>query len=190
VSFVEPRFIGEALGISNDYHPHSDIRNGEVFLNAVYDAVVSSPNWPNTALVINFDEWGGFFDHVPPPAAPIPPADAAAGSDGRLGFRVPALLISPWSPRATVTSEVYDHTSVLKMMEWRWNLRPLTVRDASAANLAEELDFDEPNVTAPRFTVAPGPYGGVCPIAAPSLEVETAPAELLAYAKSLGFPLL
>lgn len=189
VSFVEPRFLGEGLGISSDYHPHGDIRNGEVFLNAVYDAVVTSPNWANTALVINFDEWGGFFDHVAPPTAAIPPADAALGSDGRLGFRTPALIVSPWSPRATVTSEVYDHTSVLKMMEWRWNLRPLTVRDAGAANIAEEFDFDAPNLSAPRFSVAPGPYGGLCPIDAPSLEVEVAPAELFAYAASMGFPM-
>jgi phospholipase C len=188
VSFVEPRFLGEAEGISTDYHPHGDIRNGEVFLNSVYEAVVSSPNWPNTVMVINFDEWGGFFEHVPPSVAPIPNADATAGSDGKRGFRVPAILISPWSPRATVTSEVYDHTSVLNMIEWRWNLRPLTVRDAGANNLAEELDFDQPNVRAPRFAVAPGPYGGVCPIAAPTLEVGVNPAALLGYAASLGFP--
>ena len=106
------------------------------------------------------------------------------------GFRVPALVISPWSPRASVTSEVYDHTSVLKMIEWRWNLRPLTARDSAANNLAEELDFDRPNVSAPRFTVAPGPYGGVCPITVPSLEIEADPAVLLQYAASLGFPQL
>ena len=87
-----------------------------------------------------------------------------------------------------MTSEVYDHTSVLKMMEWRWNLRPLTVRDDAAANLAEELDFDQPNLSAPRFNVAPGPYGGVCPVQVPSLEVEAAPALLLEYARTLGFP--
>jgi phospholipase C len=189
VSFVEPRFIGEAQGISSDYHPHSDIRNGEVFLNSVYEAVVSSPNWKNTLLVINFDEWGGFFDHVPPSLAPIPDADAGVGSDGYRGFRVPALLVSPWSPRATISSQVYDHTSVLKLIEWRWNLRPLTVRDATANNLAEELDFDAPQLDAPRFPVAAGPYGGACPISVPSLEVELSPDALLGFASSLGFPM-
>jgi phospholipase C len=189
VSFVEPRFLGEAQGLSTDYHPHSDIRNGEVFLNSVYDAIVSGPQWANTVLVITFDEWGGFFDHVPPPAASIPSSDAALGSDGLRGFRVPALVISPWSPRATVTSEVYDHTSILKMIEWRWNLRPLTVRDAEAANIAEELDFDQPNLSAPRFPVAPGPYGGVCPLTtAATLDLEFDPTTLLQYAGSLGFP--
>jgi phospholipase C len=189
VSFVEPRFLGEAQGISTDYHPHGDIRNGEVFLNQVYEAVTSSPNWPNTVLVINFDEWGGFFDHVPPGKAPVPNIDAAAGSDGYRGFRTPALLVSPWSPRASVVSEIYDHTSVLKMIEWRWNLRPLSVRDDSANNLAEALDFDAPNVSAPRFSVAPGPYGGVCPVEAPSLEADPSAAALLELAAGVGFTL-
>jgi len=188
VSFIEPRFVGEAEGISGDYHPHSDIRNGEVFLNSVYDAVVSSPNWKNTVLVINFDEWGGFFDHVPPTAAPIPPADAAVGNDGLRGFRVPALFVSPWSPRGQVTSRVYDHTSVLKMIEWRWNLRPLTVRDSTANNPVEEFRFDQPNLSAPRFTIDPGPYGGACPIAAPSTETEISPEGLVEIAATLGFP--
>jgi phospholipase C len=189
VSFVEPRFLGEAQGLSSDYHPHGDIRNGEVFLNRIYEAVTSSPNWANTLLVINFDEWGGFFDHVPPTKAPLPTADAAVGSDGYRGFRTPALLVSPWSPRATVASDLYDHTSVLNMIEWRWNLRPLSVRDASANNLAQALDFSAPNLSAPRFVVPPGPFGGVCPIEAPSLEVEATASELFAFAAQAGFTL-
>jgi phospholipase C len=162
VSFIEPRFFGEAQGVSNDYHPHSDIRKGEVFLNSVYEAVTSSPNWSNTVLVVNFDEWGGFFDHVAPTRAPIPPADASLGSDGLMGFRVPALVISPWSPRGVVAHDTYDHTSVLKLIEWRWNLRPLTVRDENANNIAEALDFDVPNLSAPRFAVPAGPFPQLC----------------------------
>jgi phospholipase C len=164
VCFVDPSFRGEDVGLSNDDHPHADIRNGEVFLNAIYEAVTSSPNWANTVLIINFDEWGGFFDHVPPPPAPIPPADLAAGNrDGLRGFRVPALVISPWARRGAIASGLYDHTSVLKMIEARWRLRPLTVRDASANNLAEVLDFRRPVLTAPRFAVPPGPFGFLCP---------------------------
>jgi phospholipase C len=104
VSYVDPRFQGEEEGISGDDHPHGDIRDGEAFLNSVYRAVTTSPNWRHTVLVINFDEWGGFFDHVPPAVAPIPATDAALGSDGRRGFRVPAMVISPWSPRGRVAS--------------------------------------------------------------------------------------
>jgi phospholipase C len=163
---VDPRFVGEEIGITNDDHPHADIRNGEVFLNSVYEAVTSSPNWPNTILVVNFDEWGGFYEHVPPPFRPVPPADAAVGNDGLLGFRVPALIISPWSRRGFVDHGVYDHTSVLKLLEWRWRLRALTIRDATANNLADALDFRNPNLDAPRFLVPPGPFGAPCPLAA------------------------
>lgn len=186
VSFVEPRFLGEAQGISTDDHPHGDIRNGEIFLNSVYEAVTTSPNWENTVLVINFDEWGGFFDHVPPGRAPIPPADAALGSDGLRGFRTPALVISPFARRNNIARGIYDHTSVLKMIEWRWNLRPLTVRDSNANNLAEVLDFQHPNLTAPHFTVPQGPFGQLCPGATPGTgEFETA----LEILKTLGFPI-
>jgi phospholipase C len=185
VSFVDPRFLREEDGLSNDDHPHADIRNGESFLNSIYEAVVSSPNWPNTVLVINYDEWGGFFDHVPPTRAPIPPGDAGLGSDGLRGFRVPALVISPWSLRGPVARDVYDHTSVLKMIEWRWNLPPLTVRDASANNLAETLNFARRNVAAPRFSVPAGPFATQCPASPGSAEEA---ATLLALAALLGFP--
>jgi phospholipase C len=160
VSYVDPRFIDEASGTSNDDHPHADIRNGEAFLNQVYTAVTNSPAWPNTVLIITFDEWGGFFDHVAPPLGPIPPADAALGSDGRLGFRVPTLVVSPFARRQFVARRAFDHTSVLKLIEWRWGLAPLTVRDAAANNLAAILDFDQANADA--FSVPPGPFAGAC----------------------------
>jgi len=185
VSFVDPRFLGEAEGLSNDDHPHADIRNGEVFLNSIYEAVTSSPNWPNTILIINYDEWGGFFEHVPPSVAPIPPADAALGSDGLRGFRVPSLIISPWSRRGTVAHGIYDHTSVLKMIEWRWSLRPLTVRDSTANNLAEVLDFSHANLNAPAFAVPSGPFGDLClPTTTASTENDQA---LLDLASGFGF---
>jgi phospholipase C len=185
VSFVDPGFQGEAQGLSNDDHPHGDIRNGEFFLNSVYEAVTSSPNWASTVMIINFDEWGGFFDHVPPTRTPIPPADAALGSNGLRGFRVPALVISPWSPRGEVAHNVYDHTSVLRMIEWRWNLRPLTIRDETARNLAEVLDFSHQNLSAPSFTVPPGPTLPLCPPSAGAAGQDEA---LRQFATGLGFP--
>ena len=169
VAFIDPRFIDEGTGTSADDHPHADIRNGEAFLNQVYEAVISSPQWKKTVLVINYDEWGGFFDHVAPPTGPIPMADQAAGNkDGRLGFRVPALVISPWSPRSVVTHTQFDHTSVLKMIEWRWGLPALTVRDHAANNLADVLDFEKPKLSAPKYSVPVGPFGKVCLSGLPS----------------------
>ncbi|MGB8997047.1 MAG: alkaline phosphatase family protein [Pseudonocardiaceae bacterium] len=152
LSFVDPRFLGDGtVGTSGDDHPLADIRVGQHFLNTVYDAVVSSPNWERTVLVINYDEWGGFFDHVPPTTAPDPRPDLGTALRG---FRVPCLVISPLVRRQTVAHGIYDHTSVLKMAEWRFGLEPLTVRDAGANNLAEVLDFEAaPDLTAPRYEV-------------------------------------
>jgi len=163
VSFVEPRFLGEEQGLSGDDHPFADVRNGEAFLNSVYAALTSSPVWRNTILVINFDEWGGFFEHIAPSAAPIPAADAVAGNrDGLRGFRVPCVIVSPWSRRGYVAAGIYDHTSVLNMIEWRWNLRPLTIRDASARNLALALDFSVADLAASQYVVPTGPFGTAC----------------------------
>ena len=163
VSFVDPGFLGEDIGLSNDDHPHADIRNGEAFLNLIYEAVTTSPAWSRSLLVFNYDEWGGFFEHVPPPTAPIPPADQLAGNlDGLLGFRVPALVVSPFAARERVSHVTLDHTSVLRMIEWRWNLAPLTVRDGTANNLAEALDFAAPSLKAKQFDVPAGPFGRPC----------------------------
>jgi len=158
VSFIDPRFEDETSGTSNDDHPHADIRAGEAFLNGVYDAVTSSPNWANTLLVINFDEWGGFYDHVPPTTAPDPSASTALR-----GFRVPALVISPRARRGYVDHTVYDHTSVLRAIEWRWGLPALTPRDAAANNIVQALDFTTPpQLSTPAFDV-PQIAAAICP---------------------------
>ena len=163
VSFVDPRFVDEGSGTSGDDHPHADIRVGQSFINQVYEALTSSPVWERTVFVINYDEWGGFFDHVPPATAP----DANPSTSLR-GFRVPALVISPLARRNTVAHNTYDHTSVLKMIEWRWGLPALTPRDAAARNIAEVLDFSAaPNLTAPRWNV-PTVVPQACPVGAAS----------------------
>ena len=185
VSFVDPRFIDEGSGTSGDDHPHADIRNGEAFMYSIYRAITTSPNWRNTVLVFNYDEWGGFFDHVAPPTAPIPAADQAAGNqDGRLGFRIPSLVVSPWARRGYVDTRVYDHTSVLRMIESRWSLPPLTVRDQTANNLADVLDFSTTNRSASRYPVPPGLFGAPC--GTPAL-VEEEWSGLLALARSTGW---
>ena len=170
VAFVDGSFLQELTGTGADDHPYGDIRAGEAMMNRIYTAVTRSPAWSRTVFVINFDEWGGFFDHVPPPVAPIPPADQAAGNaDGRLGFRTPTLLISPFARRAHTSHVLYDHTSVLRMIEWRWGLDPLTVRDATANNLADELDFTQVDPTPPPVYSVPAVTGVVCPVRLPGL---------------------
>ncbi len=162
VSFIDPRFLDAASGTSADDHPHADVRNGQAFMQRIYQAVTTSPNWPHTVLVFTYDEWGGFFDHVPPPVRAIPLGDQLAGSDGRLGFRVPCIVVSPFAT-ARVSSIELEHCSVLRMIEWRWNLQPLTVRDATANNLAEVLDFSVNRLQPRQINVPQGPFGAPCP---------------------------
>jgi phospholipase C len=157
VSYVDPRFLDEGSGTSGDDHPHADIRVGQQFLNQIYDAVTKSSAWERTVLVINYDEWGGFYDHVPPTVAPDANPDW-----GLRGFRVPCVVISPRARRGFVSHGEFDHTSILKLIEWRWNLAPLTPRDAAARNLATALDFaSSPNLSAPRYSV-PNAAGAPC----------------------------
>jgi phospholipase C len=161
VAYVDPDF---QHAYSDSYHPHADIQRGEAFLASIYQAVTTSPAWRSTVLIVTFDEWGGFFDHVPPPPAPIPPVEYAAGNlDGLRGFRIPTILISPFARRRYTSSTIYDHASILRLIEWRWGLSPLTVRDAQANNLAEALDFTHPETSAPVIDVPTGPFGGRCP---------------------------
>ncbi|MGH7820818.1 MAG: alkaline phosphatase family protein, partial [Candidatus Binatia bacterium] len=97
-----------------------------------------------------YDEHGGFYDHVPPPLLPDGRSNSFHCEDwSQAGFRVPTILASPFSPRGVVGTNTYDHTSILKLLEWRFALLPLTARDAAANNLAEVLDFGNPDPDLP-----------------------------------------
>jgi phospholipase C len=162
-SYVDPNWTFHDSGPSsgnegNDDHPHADIRAGEYFLSQIYNAVTTSPAWPRTLLIVTFDEWGGFYDHVSPPAAvDVNPAYA------QRGFRIPCVLISPYARRGKVAHGVYDHTSILRMVEWRWGLEPLSTRDEEAANLATALDFSHRNLKVPKISVPKLVVGAACP---------------------------
>jgi phospholipase C len=158
VAYVDPAYTLPLFGPGSDDHPPSDIRAGEWFLSQVYRAVTTSPAWRRTLFVITFDEWGGFFDHVPP----------ANGPDTNplyflRGFRVPTVLVSPYARRGYVDHGLYDHTSILKLIEWRFGLRPLAVRDAAAKNLADALDFSDRNLRASAFEVPRVAVSAPCP---------------------------
>ena len=83
---------------------------------AVYDALAASPAWDRSLLVIVYDEHGGFYDHVPPPQAP----DDDPATFGRYGVRVPAIVVSPWVEPRSVSSTVFDHTSIIKSVLLRF----------------------------------------------------------------------
>ncbi|HEY7394126.1 MAG TPA: alkaline phosphatase family protein [Gemmatimonadaceae bacterium] len=165
LSFIDPKFGGEEEGTSNDDHPHADVRAGQHFMHQLYTAITNGPAWERTVFVINYDEWGGFFDHVPPPIRPVSPEDVTAGNtDGRLGFRTPLLVMSPFARKKYVAHEVYDHTSILKMVEERWGLPSLSARDAGANSLANVLDFTQEPRSAPQYPVPPIAAGTACPV--------------------------
>jgi phospholipase C len=150
VWYVDPDFVNEQNGC--DDHPHADIRAGQAFIADVYHAVRNSPQWPESALFVTYDEWGGFYDHVPPPRVRDERGNALAPADdyGQLGPRVPTFTISPWA-RPGTSSRTYDHASILKFIEYRFRLAPLTIRDASAANIGEVLDVTEPDKAPPNL---------------------------------------
>lgn len=170
VSFLDPSFTILDDGEGNDDHPHADVRAGEAFLGLVYEAVTKSPNWKNTVLIINRDEWGGFYDTVVPPRVVAPNEIDTDLIDGKalLGCRVPTIIVSPFSRGIPATPRInsclYDHTSVLKLIEWRYNLPPLTKRDASneVENLAVALNFDTPDISVPAIPLVPAPLPTPC----------------------------
>ena len=167
VSFVDPAFVSEDEGTSGDDHPHADIRVGEAFLAQIYNAVRQSPAWSRTVMVINYDEWGGFFDHVPPPKVVdnyVNPNPGPHPDYHQLGFRVPNVVISPFSTPGSVVSggAPFEHTSVLRMIEWRWGLPALTARDANARNLADMLDFSLARTDLPAIPTPSAPKVAAC----------------------------
>jgi phospholipase C len=164
VVFVDPNFTDEAedAGISNDYHPWGSVLVAEGFVAAVHDALKQSPQWNRMVFVLNFDEHGGFFDHVQPPECQddtlLPPdPEGRRPNLKRLGFRVPAIAMGPFAPRKIEQAGPYEHCSILKMIEWRWGLRPMTLRDRFAKNFAEALDFSTRRdpIDLPRFAAPP-----------------------------------
>ena len=136
-----------------------DIHQGEAFSAGVINALLHSPAWSSTILVFTYDEHGGYYDHVAPPAAfapdAIPPdptrTNGVPGGYDRLGFRVPTVIVSPYARPNYVSHVVHDHTSILRLIETKWNLGALTYRDANASNLLDALDFSAP----PAFAKPP-----------------------------------
>jgi phospholipase C len=189
-SLIEPNLMAG----HGDYHPAfgralimgidilmdapSSILAGEDFLGRIYRSVRSaaSPtgsNAFNTALFIGFDEPGGTYDHVPPGPVPPPNPDAPPGQLGfafdRSGYRVPAVVVSPWVPAGTVCTEEYRHTSLLATLREVWNLgEPFTARDAAAATFEQVFSLETPR--------PPETWPDVHPLPVPAFQADHAEA--------------
>jgi acid phosphatase len=128
VSFIKP------LGANNEHPGYADLIDGQNHVAQLVAAIQNSAYWKDTAIIITYDEFGGRWDHVSPPAT----------TDGwGPGARVPALIISPFARRGYVDHTQYETVSILKLIETRFNLQPLGSRDSTAANLLNAFNFSQ-----------------------------------------------
>jgi phospholipase C len=155
ICFLDPAFDNGNTGTGGDDHPNSDIRLGERFIADAYHALADNGWLSNTVLIVTFDEWGGFYDHVAPPTVTDDTnpnlvnhtGDSTTPTDGQtipnytqLGFRVPAIVVTDLvTPGQVVHSGPFEHTSTLALIESTFGLSSLTARDANAQNLDQVL---------------------------------------------------
>jgi phospholipase C len=129
-------------GYGDDEHPGSNqsTPSAEDFSVKTINQIMNSPYWKDTAIIVAYDEGGGFYDHVAPPTA-VKTVDGLVGDS----TRVPALVISPYAKQNYVSHVQYDHTSILKFLEWNYKLPALNNRDLNANNLLDLFNFEQPN---------------------------------------------
>lgn len=154
--------LDENFGTQSQENPQNIVL-GEQMMAQVVHAIGASPDWPSTLLVITYDEGGGYYDHVPPPPALAPdlippqvqPTESTYEGFARYGFRVPAIIVSPYARPGFVSHVLHDGTSILAMMEEKWNLPALTWRDANANDLTDFLKMDALARHKPTFPTLP-----------------------------------
>ncbi len=153
VAFIETGYMS-----GRDEHPSSgtNAQTGAAYVQSLIDPLMSSPSWQDTAFILTYDEPGGLYDHVPPQPAVNPdgiapkdllPGDICTAGGGAncnfdtTGFRVPLLVISPFTKKNYVSHSVADYTAILKLIETRFNVPALTQRDAAQPDMSEFFDF-------------------------------------------------
>jgi phospholipase C len=153
--FIEPRYFADWT-MPNDQHPPHNVTMGEQLIADVYNCLRAGPQWTKTLLIVTCDEHGGRYDHVPPPRAEPPGAQASQPFNfDRYGVRVPAVLISPYIPQGTVLrppgAVPFDHTSIISTLRRRFpQLGPaLTARDAAAPDVSGALTLPAPTNLGP-----------------------------------------
>src|SRR2546421_1476213 len=169
-TFLEPDYHTMADFVcGNSQHPKDDVTRGEALIKNVYEAIRNSSHWESSALIITYDEHGGFYDHVPPPRT-VAPGDKPTDPENsrfsfdftQLGVRVPAIIVSPLIPRGTIDHTVYDHTSTLATLEEIFGVLPLTERDKHAHTLNHLFSLTTPRKDAPLTLPDPAQSGIEC----------------------------
>jgi phospholipase C len=184
--FIEPKYGAHGFDVTgpgdftcgDSMHPLDDVTRGEKLVKTVYEAIRNSPHWENSLLLIVFDEHGGFYDHVPPPAA-VPPGDTMTDSYiqhhfqyDQLGVRVPALVISPLIPRGVIDHTTYDHTSMPASVEWLFGMPSLTNRDKAASDFLHLLSLQDPRPDTPTTLNEPATNPNPLPCEEDDAEME------------------
>jgi phospholipase C len=162
-------FIERAGSSRRDEHPSSNIQLGAEDGASIINALIGSPSWADSAFILTYDEGGGLYDHVRPAReitpdliAPMVLSGDKPGDFNQSGFRVPMIVISPWARPSFVSHTARDYTSILRLIEDRFHVPPLTLRDANADNMMEFFNFSgAPPLLLPP-TLPPQPTNGVC----------------------------
>jgi phospholipase C len=167
--FIEPKYGQHDFDVTgpgdftcgNSMHPLDDVTRGEKLVKDVYEAIRNSPHWEESLLIVTFDEHGGFYDHVIPPAA-VPPGDTITADYVKTGFqfdqlgvRVPTLVISPWVAQGVIDHTEYDHSSVPATVERLFGMTNLTERDKAANDVLHLLSLSNARTDTP--TALPDP---------------------------------
>ncbi|MEO8935496.1 MAG: alkaline phosphatase family protein [Burkholderiaceae bacterium] len=179
-AFIEPRYFGAD---ANDQHPPASVLPGEALIARVYNAIRANPElWHSTLLIVTYDEHGGFYDPVPPPATIAP--DGYRSPQGfafdKLGVRVPTILVSPFVTKGC-DRESYDHTSILRYLIDKWGLRPLGARSDRAVAGAAKSFADSILPAARPDSELPMTVGADAPVAVRgtlAAAIDEAPADL------------
>ena len=150
-------FIERASSTGLDEHPDNNVQTGSARVQRIINALLTSAAWPDSAFILTFDEGGGLFDHVGPilvtPPDDVLPVDLSGHTQGLFnvtGFRVPVIVVSPWSKPHSVSHLPTDYTAMLKLIEKRFNVPALTQRDATAGDMSDPtngfFDFSSPQM--------------------------------------------
>jgi len=153
ITFIDPPFRdgGGGDGLSADEHPHGDIRLGQAFMADAVNAFIESPQFRRGALFIVYDEWGGFFDHVQPRFVPDDRANRRNLQEnwGMSGFRIPAVVVSPYVKRGAISHNTCMFESILKLISYRYGLGSLNKRHRYAFNIGRTFNWSRPNFSDP-----------------------------------------